>query len=297
MKAQYITPAVTIFDAAGKVDAAGNCRLYDHLIEGGIDGIVIMGSTGEFSFMTVDEIKRLIDVFLEHCKGRIKTYVGVSRMIAEETIALGNYAMQKGANGVMIISPYYFQLTDDSLYDYFHQVAEGIKGPIFLYNFPEITGHGLKPEVVLKLAQNHENIVGIKDTTALFPHTRDLINLVLPVRPDFQIFNGYDEYFGIVAMSGGAGVIGGLSNLIPEVFARWVKAVNEGDFAAACACQQKVNSAMKLYQIGAPYIPIMKRALNLRGLSLSETVQPPLLPCTKEQETQLVALMKELELL
>ena len=126
MKAQYLTPAVTVFDNNGNVDEQGCCRLYDHLISGGIDGIVVMGSTGEFFEMTMDEIKRLIDISTQHCKGRTRLLIGTSRMIADETIELGNYAVEKGAHGVMIISPYYFQLSDESIEYYYDLVCDGI---------------------------------------------------------------------------------------------------------------------------------------------------------------------------
>ena len=103
MKAQYLTPAVTVFDNNGKVDEKGCCKLYDHLISGGIDGIVVMGSTGEFFEMTMDEIKRLIDISTSYCKGRTRLLIGTSRMIAEENHRQRN-AIEKGADGVMIIS-------------------------------------------------------------------------------------------------------------------------------------------------------------------------------------------------
>ena len=81
MKAQYLVPSVTSFDNNGKVDKDGCERLYDHLIKGGIDGIVVMGSTGEFFFMTIDEIKRLIDIATAYCKGKTRLLIGTSRMI------------------------------------------------------------------------------------------------------------------------------------------------------------------------------------------------------------------------
>lgn len=167
MKAQYLTPAVTVFDNNGNVDEQGCCRLYDHLISGGIDGIVVMGSTGEFFEMTMDEIKRLIDISTQHCKGRTRLLIGTSRIIADETIELGNYAVEKGAHGVMIISPYYFQLSDESIEYYYDLVCDGIKGDIYLYNYPDITGHQINYDVVLRLLKKHKNLKGIKDTTAL----------------------------------------------------------------------------------------------------------------------------------
>ncbi len=294
MKARYLTPAVTIFDNNGKIDEHGNVRLYEHLIKGGIDGIVVMGSTGEFFNMKIEEIKRLIDISVQHCKGKTKIYIGCSRMIAEETIELGNYAISQGADGVMVISPYYFRLTDEDIERYYDIVANGIKGKIYLYNYPDITGHDLKPQTILNLIKKHDNIVGCKDTISLISHTRDIMNIVLPLYPNFEVYSGFDENFASVALGGGAGVIGGLSNLVPELFASFVKAVEEKNFDAMAKCQKKVNTAMKIYAIGSPYIPVMKRALNLRGLNLNEYVTPPFTAPNAKQEELLIEVMKEL---
>lgn len=296
MKAKYLTPVVTIFDSNGKIDRLGNEKVYEHLIKGGVDGLVVMGSTGEFFNMTIDMVKELIDIATAYCKNKIKLYIGTSRMDTLETIELSNYAIDKGADGVMIISPYYFKLNDASIERYYDIVAEGIKGPIYLYNFPDITGHDLKPEITLNLVKKHKNIVGYKDTISLISHTRDLMNLILPQFPNFEIYSGYDECFGFMSLSGGAGVIGGLSNLMPEVFAKWVKAAEEEDYKTAAECQKKVNKAMKIYAINAPYIPVMKRALNLIGLGISEYMTEPFLQCTKEQEDKLKEIIKELQL-
>lgn len=296
MKARYLTPVVTIFDENGSLDRDGNKKLYDYLIKGGVDGIVVMGSTGEFFNMTMNEVKELIDIATEHCNGKISLYIGTSRMSTAETIELGNYALDKGADGVMVISPYYFKLTDDCIEKFYDIVADGIKGPMYLYNYPDITGHDLTPRITLNLLKKHKNIVGYKDTISLVGHTRELINLILPEFPNFEIFSGYDENFAIISLGGGAGVIGGLSNLIPEVCAQWAKAVRDKDYDSISLCQKKVNKAMKIYAVGSPYIAIMKRALNLRGLGISEHMTAPFLNATDEQEEKLKEIIEELEL-
>ena len=297
MKAQYLTPALTVFDDKGKVDKDGCCRLYEHLISGGIDGIVVMGSTGEFFEMEMAEIKTLIDISTEYCKGRTRLLIGTSRMIPEETIELGNYAVDKGADGVMIISPYYFQLSKESIEYYYDIVANGIKGDIYLYNYPDITGHELSSDIVLRLLRKHKNIKGIKDTTALISHTRDLINNILPEFPYFEIYNGFDENFAHVALSGGAGVIGGLSNLIPEIFSKWVRAVNEKDFNGICEGQRTVNRAMDIYSVNKPFIPTIKRALKIRGIDINEYVKPPFMSINERQEKFLKTIMKDIGLI
>ena len=297
MKAQYLVPSVTIFDNNGNVDKDGCERLYDHLIKGGIDGIVVMGSTGEFFFMTIDEIKRLIDIATAYCKGKTRLLIGTSRMIPEETVEIANYAIEKGADGVMIISPYYFQLSDESLEYYYDLICPKIKGDIYLYNYPDITGHQINADMLLRLARKHKNIKGIKDTTGIVAHTRDIINTVLPEFPDFEVYNGFDENFSYVTLSGGAGCIGGLANLIPDIISKWVKAVNEKDFDGIAEGQKIIDKAMNIYSVNKPFIPTMKRALNLRGVRVNEYVKPPFMAINDKQEEKLISIMKEIGIL
>ncbi len=297
MKVKYITPAVTIFTENGGIDAEGNKKIYNRIIDGGVDGIVVMGSTGEFFAMTIEQIKELIDISTSCCAGRTELYIGTSRMIAEETIELGNYAIEKGANGVMIISPYYFQLPDESIERYYDIVAEGIKGDIFLYNYPDITGHSISAQTVLNLVKKHKNIVGIKDTVPMVSHIRSIINTVRPQFPDFQVYGGFDDTFPFVAHAGGNGCIGGLSNIMPEVFSKWAEAANNGDYAEVSRISQKVNIAMEICGVSSPYIPAVKRALNILGVEISEYVKPPFTTLNSVQEKKLKDIMSRIGLI
>lgn len=108
----------------GNIDVQGNKAVYDFLIEGGVDGIVLMGSTGEFFSMTDSQKRQLIDIATEYCKGRTKLLVGTSCMRADETIELANYALSKGAEAVMVIGPYYFSLADENIEAYYDEIAE-----------------------------------------------------------------------------------------------------------------------------------------------------------------------------
>ena len=161
-RARFLTPIVTAFDAEGNLDIKANRRIYDTQIEGGIEGIVVMGSTGEFFSMTTEQKKELIDLALIHVRNRIKVYVGTGCMSVEDTIALSNYALEVGAEAVMIISPYYFALSDRSVEEFYDQVARAVEGRIYLYNYPARTGYDLSPEITLRLLRKHKNIVGYK---------------------------------------------------------------------------------------------------------------------------------------
>ncbi|WP_251554037.1 dihydrodipicolinate synthase family protein [Neobacillus muris] len=296
-KASFLTPVVTAFDAEGNLDQQANKRIYDFLMNNGIDGLVIMGSTGEFFSMQDAQRKELIDLAVSHVNHRAKVYIGTACMSVEETIILSNYAVAAGADGVMIISPYYFALSDESVEYYYDQVAQAVNGDVYLYNFPARTGHDLSPEVTLNLLRKHKNIKGYKDTVTEMAHTRKLIQTVQNEFPDFIIYSGFDENFAHNLLSGGNGCIGGLSNIFPEVFSEWVRAINEKDLEKVAAVQKIVDKMMKLYDIGTPFIPITKNAMIQRGIPLQGFCQKPLLPPDQKQTDAIQALLQEIDAL
>lgn len=296
MKAQYLTPVVTIFNQDGSVDVEGNKKVYEFLIEGGVDGLVIMGSTGEFFAMTMEQQKQVIDIAAEY-KDRTRVLIGVSRMVIGEVAELADYAYAKGLKEVMVVSPYYFKFTEEALEAYYDQVASSVKSDMILYNFPDRTAHDLTPELVLRLAGKHKNIIGIKDTVAEMGHTSAILRTVLPEFPDFQVYSGFDDNLIHNVMSGGCGCIGGLSNLMPQKCAAWTKAINDGDLAKMAEGQRFINDAMALYDISVPFIPTVKRAMRIAGLDISETCTTPMLPLNDAQEKTLRALMEKLNIL
>lgn len=296
-KISFMTPVVTAFNPDGSLDVQGNKNVYEHLIKGGVDGIVVMGSTGEFFSMSMQDKKKLVDVAAETIKGRTRLLIGASCMDWRETVELGNYAIDAGAEAVMIVPPYYFALSDASVMEYYGKVAPAIHGDILLYNFPDRTGYDLKPEIILELARAHKNIVGLKDTVEKMGHTREVIKALRPEFPEFEILSGYDDNLVHNVMSGGNGCIGGLSNLAPEITSAWAKAVREGDLEGMVKGQRTIDQMMDLYAIGTPFIPISKRAMQLRGIEISDTCTVPFLPANAEQEAQIKAFMTRVGLL
>jgi len=296
-KANFLTPVVTAFDVNRNLDIQSNKNIYDHLINAGIDGLVIMGSTGEFFTMTTEQKKELIDLAISHVNKRIKVYIGTSCMSVEDTIELSNYAIEAGADAVMIISPYYFALSDESIELYYDKVADAVKGDIYLYNFPARTGYDLTPEVTLRLLRKHKNIVGYKDTVTEMGHTRKLITTLKTEFPDFIVLSGFDENFAHNILSGGNGCIGGLSNLYPEIFAEWVNAIDSRDMEGVAKIQNTVDKMMDLYAIGTPFIPIIKKAMMVRGIEMQDYCTDPFIQANEEQTAIIEKKMEELNLL
>ncbi len=290
---KFMTPAVTIFDENQNIHLEGNKKVYNHLIEGGIDGIVVLGSTGEFFNLTMEEHKKLIDCAVETIKGKAKLLIGTARMRVDETIELSEYAHKRGVDGVMVISPYYFTLSNEDLERYYNEVAEGTNASIYLYNFPDRTGYDLSPEITLNLCRKHKNIVGYKDTVVEMGHTRKLIETIIPEFPEFQIYSGFDEFFLSNVISGGAGCIGGLSNLYPKKFSEWSKTVREKDYEKAFEIQKEVNKMMELYEVSNPFIPTMKKAMILNGVEIDENCTTPFSKVNEEQTERIKNIMKK----
>ncbi|MBR3504099.1 MAG: dihydrodipicolinate synthase family protein [Clostridia bacterium] len=281
--AKYITPAITPFTDGGKIDERGIEALYEHLISGGVDGILALGSIGEFFSIPLEEKKRLISLAVRCAAGRVPVIAGTSDMLFENVVSLSEYALAEGADSVIVVSPYYFKLEPEQVEAYYDALAERIPGRVYLYNFPDRTGYSIPADTIRRLAERHGNIVGCKDTIAGLDHTRELIKAVKPVRPDFEIYSGFDDNFAHNVLCGGDGCIAGLSNVAPEVTSRWARAVNAGNWAEATAVQQVIDRMMDIYSVGAPFIPFIKAATALRGVPVEPRVSFPFPAVTPAQ--------------
>ena len=285
-----ITPAITVFDKQGKIDAAGNERHINRLIDEGINGILFLGSIGEFFALTMDEKKEFIDLVVRVVDKRVPVLIGTGGTILAEVIELTNYAQQAGADAVVVISPYYFQLGNEVLYRYYAELAKNTTMPIMIYNFPDRTSVNLDPQLVLRLAKEFPHIIGIKDTVDGISHTRKLIQIVKKERPDFCVMSGYDEYMVPNLLAGGDGAIGGLTNVIPGVFRDLLAAYEKQDFAGVAAGQAKISVLMNLYDLSSPFVAAIKGGVAAQGVNIETVTQEPSLALQPEQ----VAAIREL---
>jgi len=293
--AKFYCPVLTIFNDDGSLNLEQNRALWDYLIAGGIDGIVLMGSTGEFFAMTPAAKRQLIDAATDYLKGRTELIIGTACLNVAETIELSNYALAAGADAVMIVPPYYFALNDDAIFAFFDEIANAVHGPIYLYNFPARTGYDIGVEVTRRLLEKHSNLVGYKDTVFEVGHTRALAAHLLPEFPNFRILAGFDEWAHRVVTSGGAGVIGGLSNLYPEICAAYMSAINSGDAAQIAKQQRKIDVLMDLYTLGTPFVPVLKAALKQKGIITAEACTAPIQKANLAQREAIAKVVAKVE--
>lgn len=270
MTPKILTPTVTIFRDDGHIDIEGNLRLMDALIDAGIDGFVPLGSTGEFPFVKDnEEKKRYLEPVIAHTKGRAELLVGTGGISPEKTVELSNFVLKLGVKGVLIISESYFAMSPDDFYRYYAYMAENIHGPVYIYNFPARTGSSIDADTVCRLALDYPNIMGMKDSILDFAHTAEIMEKVLPVRPDFEMFSGYDHHFVENYRLGGAGGVGALSNIAPKVWADWVKATRAEDEAGMAAGLQRISELFRIYSLESNPHKLIKEILVAEGLNIN----------------------------
>ena len=292
MNAAYIAPTITLFRQDGTMDFESQEKLFDNLIEKGMDGILVEGSSSEFFAMPMDQRRKMAEFSIEKVNHRVKLIIGTSNMVADEIIDFSNFCLDAGADAVMILPPYYFHFGAGELLHYYDHLANQIHGNIYIYNFPDNTGYTIPPETVLQLTKLHSNIVGIKDTIPGMDHTRELIKVVKSQVPSFEIYSGYDDNFAHNVLAGGNGCIAALSNVVPEICAAWVRAFRENDMKGVVNGQRAIDRMMDLYAIRSPFLPVMKEAVKLRGLAATSVGTFPMPCATIEDDAKILELLQ-----
>ena len=284
-------PSISITDETGAIDYELWGAHLDHLAEAGIDGVLLFGSIGEFFSFSLEDKKAALKFAVERVAGRMKVLAGVGDTMLDRVLDFTRYAEQVGADGVVAVSPYYFGPSAATAKEYFGAIAEASSLPVILYNFPARTGSDLTPELVAELAAAHPTICGIKDTVDTISHTRKVIAAVRAVNPEFSVLSGFDEYYLVNRVSGGNGVLCGLTNVEPELFVKMHAAYQAGDFACAISCAERISQLMAVYDTCDLFVSAIKAAVNIKGLPISTKINEPAVQATSEQMDAIRALL------
>lgn len=256
----------------GKVDEAAFTGLLERQISAGVHGVVPMGTTGESASLHLDEHKRVVELCVQVAAGRIRVIAGAGSSATDKAIELARHAKTVGADGALIVTPYYNRPSQEGLARHFEAVAEAVQLPVLLYNVPGRTGVDLANDTVARLAA-HPNIVGIKDATG------DLARVSwmrANIAGQFDLISGDDpSYLGYHAQ-GGVGVISVTSNVAPEAMVALHEAAAAGDYTTARDWQDRLIGLHKALFLDNSPSPT-KYALSRLQLC-GEEVRLPLAP-------------------
>ena len=291
-----IPPVSTIFTADGQLDKQGTAALIDDLIAAGVDGLFFLGSGGEFSQLNAEERKTIARFAIDHVDRRVPVLIGTGGTNARETVELSQHAQQAGADGIVVINPYYWKVSEANLIRYFEQVADSVTLPVMLYNFPALTGQDLTPVLVKTLADSRSNIVGIKDTIDSVAHLRSMIETVKSAHPHFSVLCGYDDHLFNTLLLGGDGAISASGNFAPQISVKLLQAFRDGNLAEAARYHQTLLKIPQLYQLDTPFVNVIKEAIVLCGRPISTHVLPPSSPLDEAKKRQLKTLLQQLRL-
>lgn len=291
-----IPPVSTIFTAEGQLDRQGTAALIDDLIAAGVDGLFFLGSGGEFSQLNVGERKAIAAFVIDHVDRRVPVLIGTGGTNTRETVELSQHAQQSGADGIVVINPYYWKVSEQNLLRYFQEVADCVSLPVILYNFPALTGQDLTPALVKMLADSRRNIVGIKDTIDSIAHLRSMILTVKATHPHFSVLCGYDDHLFNTLLLGGDGAISASSNFAPQLSVKLLQAFRDGELAQAAHYHQTLLQIPQMYQLDTPFVNVIKEAIVLCGRPVSTYVLPPAGPLDEAHKSQLHALLQQLKL-
>lgn len=283
-----ITPMVTPLNRNETLDEGGMREIINYLIENGIHGVFVCGSTGESFALTEEEKKRAMEVAVDEVNGRVPVYAGAGDITTEGVVKLTKYALDIGADAVVVITPFYIRPTQEELYEHYRKVSETVDIPIIPYNNPGRTGVNLGAPVVSRLAEL-SNIVGIKDSSGDLTLTADYIRLC-PKK--FSILQGKDSLILASLVYGAEGAVAATANVVPRLVVEIYESFVKGDLEKARKLQFKLLPLRLAFELGT-FPTLMKEAMNLIGKP-SGPAKEPVTSLSKENREKLKSILTSL---
>ncbi|MBQ3104663.1 MAG: 4-hydroxy-tetrahydrodipicolinate synthase [Lachnospiraceae bacterium] len=282
------TAIITPFQTDGSVDYKEFERLIEFQITGGADAIIVCGTTGESSTLTHEEHLDVIKYCIEVVGGRIPVVAGTGSNCTATAVYLSTEAQKLGADGLLVVTPYYNKGTQQGLYEHYKIIAESVKLPIIVYNVPSRTGTNVAPETAARMCREIENVVGVKDAANNIVQTAKMMSLA---EGKLDLYSGNDDQITPMMSLGGIGVISVLSNVLPRETHEICERFFEGDVAGSCKLQLKVLPLVEALFCEVNPIPV-KKAMSLMGYG-EGTLRRPLTQMEDKNVVRLKAAMKE----
>ncbi len=275
----------------GAVDERALRELVELQIAAGVDGLVPCGSTGEAATLSHPEHRRVIEVVVAAARGRVPVLAGTGSNSTSEAIALTRHAKEAGADGALLISPYYNKPTQEGIIAHYSQIARETAFPLVVYNIPGRTASNILPTTLARLA-DLEQVVGVKEASG---DLHQMSEVIARCPHGFAVLSGDDVLTLPLLAIGGAGVISTASNVAPAEMVELVRAFRAGDLARARDAHYRLLPLFDVLFCETNPIPV-KAALTQRGL-IREEIRLPLLPLSDANQEKLRVVMKELGLL
>ena len=282
---------ITPFTSDNEVDEKGMRKNINYLIENGIDGIVVAGTTGESATITHEEQEKMIDILIDEVDGRVTTIAGAGSNSTEEALRLVKYAENAGADAALVITPYYNKPQQHGLVNHYKYITENSNIPIIVYNVPSRTGIDIGVDAIVEVAKLN-NIIALKEANPDLDKVSMLISRLEEegLSDKFNILSGNDDLTLPLMSLGVKGVISVVANVDPKRMSAFVSACLEGNFVEARKMHYELYNLMKILFVESSPVPT-KESFKMMGMP-SGIIRKPLAPMLEKNRVKLEAVLK-----
>ena len=290
-----IVAMVTPFTKEDEVDEAGMRENINYLIDRGVDGLLVAGTTGESATITHDEQRRMIDILVDEVNGKVKTIAGAGSNSSKEALGLVQYAENAGADAALVITPYFNKPQQHGLVEHYKLLNEKTDVPIIVYNVPSRTGIDIDIDTIVEIAKL-DGIVAIKEANPDMDKVSATLKRLQDEKvEDFMVLSGNDNLTLPMISLGAQGVISVVANVDPARMSQMVNAALEGDYPRATKLHYELYDLMKVLFTESNPVPA-KNSLNMMGRPAGH-VRLPLAQMKDENTVKLTMVLNELKLI
>ncbi len=265
-----IPPVVTPVDAEERVIESSLRQIIDHVIAGGVHGILSLGSNGEFFGLERDEQERAAAITIDHARGRAPVYVGIADITTRDCVRWARWAEAYQAQAISVLHPMFLSPNDDELYQHFKAVADATSLPVLLYNNPDRMRCGISASLIERLAAV-PNIVGVKESSGDMTLTAEFIRRTRD--RDFKVIAGRDVMILSTLAYGGAGTVASTANFVPELVVEIFDKFMAGDLQGALEAQFRLAPLRMAYNLGS-FPVVTKDYMRLLGFDVGDPIKP-----------------------
>lgn len=282
------TALVTPFKPSGEIDNVSLKRLLDFQIQKGVEAIIPAGTTGESASLSEAEQISLINLVVQHAKGKVKIIAGAGANDTSKAIKLAKLAYATGADAILSVAPYYNKPTQEGIFRHYQMIAEEV--PVIVYNVPGRTSCNIEAETTLRIAEEIPNVIGIKEASGNISQIME----ILRNRPEgFGVWSGDDAITLPLIALGADGVISVVSNEIPGLFSKMVRLALSGKFEEAKKIHYKILPLMNFNFIESNPIPV--KAVLAEMKMIEEVYRLPLVPLSDKHRDKMKKILRELK--
>ena len=291
-----IPAIVTPFKKNGDLDLSALEKVVQYQLEGGVDAIVVAGSTGEAATLNDEEYAMVVKTVVKKVSGKVPVVAGAGSNDTKKAIHFSKLAKSAGADALLHVTPYYNKPTPNGLVLHFKEIAKAVNLPIIIYNVPGRTGSNVSPQVIVRIAREVPEVVAVKEASGSLNQMMEIINEVASNGPkDFVVLAGDDAIALPLIAVGGKGCISVVCNEVPKLFSEMIHFALAGNFKEAKKLHYKILPLMNINFVESNPIPV-KTAMSMMGF-IEESLRLPLTFIEDKNRTLIEKTLKELKLI